>query len=92
MAIRWVSSMRIPFAAVAFAGAVPMMPGVLMFRSIGGAMDIALAGASAPLVMVAGTLANIFKAAFVVGGMGMGLLAGAWLGALIFHLLTKVRT
>lgn len=92
MAIRWVSSMRIPFAAVAFAGAVPMMPGVLMFRSIGGAMDIALAGASAPLELVAGTLANIFKAGFVVGGMGMGLLAGAWLGALFFRLLTKVRT
>jgi len=92
MAIRWVSSMRIPFAAVAFAGAVPMMPGVLMFRSIGGAMDIALAGAGAPLVLVAGTLANIFKSAFVVGSMGMGLLAGAWLGALVFSLLTKVRT
>ncbi|GAB2881934.1 hypothetical protein GCM10027046_07850 [Uliginosibacterium flavum] len=92
MAIRWVSSMRIPFAAVAFAGAVPMMPGVLMFRSIGGAMDIALAGAGAPLVLVAGTLANIFKSAFVVGSMGMGLLAGAWLGSLVFSLLTKVRT
>ena len=92
MAIRWVSSMRIPFAAVAFAGAVPMMPGVLMFRSIGGAMDIAFAGPSASLTLVAGTLANMFKAAFVVGSMGMGLLAGAWIGSQVFRLLIKVRT
>ncbi|MBS1210236.1 MAG: yjjP [Proteobacteria bacterium] len=92
MAIRWVGSMRIPFAAVAFAGAVPMMPGVLMFRSIGGAMEIAFAGAEASLTLVAGTLANIFKAGFVVGSMGMGLLAGAWMGALVFRMLVKVRT
>ena len=91
MAIRWVSSMRIPFAAVAFAGAVPMMPGVLMFRSIGGAMEIAFAGGSAPLSLVAGTLGSMFKAAFVVGGMGMGLLAGAWLGEHFFRLALRLR-
>lgn len=91
MAIRWVSSMRIPFAAVAFAGAVPMMPGVLMFRGIGGAMEIAFSGANSSLVLVAGTLASLFKAAFVVGGMGMGLLAGAWLGEIFFRHLFKVH-
>lgn len=91
MAIRWVSSMRIPFAAVAFAGAVPMMPGVLMFRSIGGAMEIAFAGAQASQTLVAGTLASMFKSAFVVGGMGMGLLAGAWLGELFFRYAFKVN-
>jgi uncharacterized membrane protein YjjP (DUF1212 family) len=91
MAIRWVSSMRIPFAAVAFAGAVPMMPGVLMFRSIGGAMEIAFAGGSAPLSLVAGTLGSMFKAAFVVGGMGMGLLAGAWLGEHFFRFVLRSR-
>ena len=69
-----------------------MMPGVLMFRSIGGAMEIAFAGSDASLTLVAGTLANIFKAGFVVGSMGMGLLAGAWLGALVFRMMVKVRT
>lgn len=92
MANRWVSSMRIPFAAVAFAGAVPMMPGVLMFRSIGGAMDISAAGNLAPLPLIADTLANFFKASFVVGAMGMGLLAGAWVSGLVFRILMKVRT
>lgn len=92
MAIRWVGSMRIPFAAVAFAGAVPMMPGVLMFRSIGGAMDIAAAGSAASLTLIADTLANFFKASFVVGAMGMGLLAGAWVSGQVFRLFVKVRT
>lgn len=92
MAIRWVSSMRIPFAAVAFAGAVPMMPGVLMFRAIGGAMDISFAGTDASLGLVSSTLANMFKAGFVVGAMGMGLLAGAWLSARVFCLLGKARS
>lgn len=91
MAIRWVSSMRIPFAAVAFAGAVPMMPGVLMYQTIGGAMDISFAGAAAPVSMMSSTLASGFKAAFVVGGMGMGLLAGAWLGSLVFAWFGKWR-
>lgn len=90
MAIRWVTSMRIPFAAVAFAGAVPMMPGVLMFQTIGGAMEISFAGATAPVALVSSTLASGFKAAFVVGSMGMGLLAGAWLGALMFKQVNKV--
>ncbi|MDQ7990062.1 MAG: threonine/serine exporter family protein [Candidatus Dactylopiibacterium sp.] len=89
MAIRWVSSMRIPFAAVAFAGAVPMMPGVLMYQTIGGAMEISFAGSAASVELVAGTLASGFKAAFVVGSMGMGLLAGAWVGGLFFKFLAK---
>ncbi len=91
MAIRWVSSMRIPFAAVAFAGAVPMMPGVLMFQTIGGAMEISFAGANAPVALVSTTLASGFKAAFVVGGMGMGLLAGAWISTHCFRLLEDWR-
>lgn len=89
MAIRWVSSMRIPFAAVAFAGAVPMMPGVLMYQSIGGAMEISFIGQAASVELVAHTLASGFKACFVVGGMGMGLLAGAWLGSLFFKAMAK---
>lgn len=90
IAIRWVDSMRIPFAAVAFAGAVPMMPGVLIFQSIGGAMEISFAGAAAPVELVSSTLASGFKAGFVVGAMGMGLLAGAWVGGHFVRLFAKV--
>ena len=81
MAIRWVSSLRMPFEAVAFAGAVPMMPGVSMYRAIGSAMEVAMAGGHAPLDTLASTLSNMFQSVFVVGSMGMGLLVGAWAGS-----------
>ena len=90
MASQMVSRVRVPFAAVAFAGAVPMMPGVLMFQGIGGAMEIALAGAHATPELVASTLASMFKSAFVVGAMGLGLLLGSWLAERVFGELPKI--
>ncbi|GAA5160341.1 threonine/serine ThrE exporter family protein [Viridibacterium curvum] len=83
MAAQMVRQLRVPFAAVAFAGAVPMMPGVLMFRGIGGAMDIAMAGTAATPELVASTLASLFKSGFVVGAMGLGLLLGAKLAEVV---------
>ncbi|MEC5384858.1 threonine/serine exporter family protein [Uliginosibacterium sp. H3] len=73
----FVERLRVPFAAVAFAGAVTMMPGVLMFRAIGGAMEISLAGTHASPALVSSAFANVFTAGFVVGAMGVGLLLGA---------------
>ncbi|WP_417069292.1 threonine/serine ThrE exporter family protein [Niveibacterium terrae] len=67
---------RLPFAAVAFAGAVPMMPGFLIYQGFEGAMLIARSGAATDPALIAGTLAFLFKAAFVVGSMALGLLAG----------------
>jgi uncharacterized membrane protein YjjP (DUF1212 family) len=83
-AASFVERLRVPFAAVAFAGAVPMMPGVLMFRGIGGAMEISVAGTHATSALFASTLTNIFTATFVVGAMGVGLLLGARANALRF--------
>jgi uncharacterized membrane protein YjjP (DUF1212 family) len=83
MAAKMVDTLNVPFAAIAFAGAVPMMPGVLMFQGIGGAMQIAFAGPTAPVEMMASTLASIFKSGFVVGSMGMGLLIGARIGDML---------
>jgi uncharacterized membrane protein YjjB (DUF3815 family) len=81
-AASFVERLRVPFAAVAFAGAVPMMPGVLMFRGIGGAMEISVAGTHATPALFASTLTNLFTAAFVIGAMGVGLLLGARTNAL----------
>ncbi|MDQ8023207.1 MAG: threonine/serine exporter family protein [Moraxellaceae bacterium] len=69
--------LRVPFAAVAFAGAVPMMPGVLFFQSFGGAMQIAMAGRGADLVLISQTFSGLLQALLVVGAMGLGLLLGA---------------
>ncbi len=75
--------MRLPFAAVAFAGAVPMMPGVFIYQGIAGAMQIAREGAHADVAQLAATFACFFKACFVVGAMGLGLLIGARLAGLV---------
>ncbi len=74
--------LHLPFSAVAFAGAVPMMPGVFVYQSIAGAMRLSAAGAAADPVLAATTLALSFKAVFVVGAMAIGLLAGARLANL----------
>jgi uncharacterized membrane protein YjjP (DUF1212 family) len=74
--------MRLPFPAVAFAGAVPMMPGVFMYRSIAGAMRLSADGAAADPVVAAATLALSYSSVFVVGAMVIGLLAGERLALL----------
>jgi uncharacterized membrane protein YjjB (DUF3815 family) len=85
-AASFVERLRVPFAAIAFAGAVPMMPGVLMFRGIGGAMQISMASTQATAALFASTFANIFTAAFVIGAMGIGLLIGARVNVLLGRL------
>jgi uncharacterized membrane protein YjjB (DUF3815 family) len=47
--------LRLPFSAVAFAGAVPMMPGVFMYQSIAGAMRLSAAGTTADPAVAAAT-------------------------------------
>ena len=39
--------MHLPFSAIAFAGAVPMMPGVFIYQSLAGAMRLSAAGTAA---------------------------------------------
>jgi uncharacterized membrane protein YjjP (DUF1212 family) len=68
--------LRLPFSAVAFAGAVPMMPGVFMYQSIAGAMRLSAAGTTADPAVAAATLALSYKSVFVVGAMVIGLLVG----------------
>jgi uncharacterized membrane protein YjjB (DUF3815 family) len=70
---RW----RLPFAAVAFAGAVPMMPGVFIYQGIAKAMELSKIGVGAEPELVVVMLALFAKACFVVGAMGLGLLLGA---------------
>jgi uncharacterized membrane protein YjjP (DUF1212 family) len=74
--------LRLPFSAVAFAGAVPMMPGVFIYQSIAGAMRLSGAGAAADPSLAAATLALTSKSVFVVGAMAIGLLAGARIASL----------
>jgi len=77
--------MRLPFSALAFAGAVPMMPGVFIYQSMAGAMRLAAAGPAADPALAAATLALSFKSVFVVGAMALGLMVGARLADLASH-------
>jgi uncharacterized membrane protein YjjB (DUF3815 family) len=71
-----VEKIQVPFAAVAFAGAVPMMPGAFIFQAISGALTIGQGGAAAEQALVTSTLAGIYRSAFVVAAMAFGLLIG----------------
>jgi uncharacterized membrane protein YjjP (DUF1212 family) len=68
---------KTPVAVLAFAGAVTMMPGVHIYRALGGALQLArLANATDPAAM-AGTLGNALQACLVVSGLALGLIFGA---------------
>ena len=86
-----VEKLRLPFAAVAFAGAVPMMPGVFIYQGIGNAMQLSKAGIHADPALAVATLAYFAKACFVIGAMGLGLLLGARLAGLVSAQIARVR-
>jgi uncharacterized membrane protein YjjB (DUF3815 family) len=69
--------LHLPFSAVAFAGAVPMMPGVFIYQSIAGAMRLSAAGTAADPALAAATLALSSKSIIVVAAMALGLVVGA---------------
>jgi uncharacterized membrane protein YjjB (DUF3815 family) len=69
--------LHLPFASAAFAGAAPLMPGVLMYRSIAAAMRMATAGIMADPALAVAMLSPFVEAAFVVAAMVIGLVAGA---------------
>jgi uncharacterized membrane protein YjjP (DUF1212 family) len=74
--------LRLPFAAIAFAGAVPMMPGVFIYQSFAGSLQMAAAGSAVDPTLAATTMMLSFRAAFIVGAMAIGLLAGARIAAI----------
>lgn len=69
----WISrSYKVPFAVIAFAGAVTMMPGVQMYRSLRGLLQ--LARDSADLPAAAATLSDGSQAFLIVCALGLGLI------------------
>jgi uncharacterized membrane protein YjjP (DUF1212 family) len=74
--------LRLPFSALAFAGAVPMMPGVFIYRSIAGAIRLSAADTAVDPMLASTTLALSFQSVFVVGAITIGLLLGARLAHL----------
>jgi uncharacterized membrane protein YjjB (DUF3815 family) len=68
---------KIPFAVIAFAGAVTMMPGMQMYRALGGSLQIARLKNEAGLPMVASTIGNALQSSLAVGALALGLILAA---------------
>jgi uncharacterized membrane protein YjjB (DUF3815 family) len=67
---------RSPFAVIAFAGAVTMMPGVQIYRALGGALKLARLDDAAGAPPVEEVLGNALQACVVAGALALGLVVG----------------
>jgi len=66
--------MRLPFAAVAFASVVALIPGVYVFRMAEGFLRLAVSGAATPPEVISGTLADGVSAFLITLAMAFGLI------------------
>ena len=74
----WIArSRKMPVAVLAFAAAVPMIPGLHMYRALSGALQLARLGDSTNPETVAWTLGNAVQASLVVSGFALSLILGA---------------
>lgn len=64
----------LPFAGVAFASTVSLMPGVFLFRMAGGMVDLVTLGSEAPQELFNQVLANGTTAILIVLAMSFGLI------------------
>ncbi len=67
--------LRLPFAGLAFASVVSLIPGVFLFRMAGGMVQLVALGSQAPLELFSQVFADGTTAVVVVVAMGFGLVA-----------------
>lgn len=70
-------SSKTPVAVLAFAGAVTMIPGLSLYRALGGAVQLARLPDMADPALVARTIGNAVQGCVVVSGLVLGLILGA---------------
>ena len=66
-----------PVAVIAFVGGVTIMPGLQIYRALGGALRLARLGSASEPSAIAGTLGNALQAGIVAGAIALGLVVGA---------------
>jgi uncharacterized membrane protein YjjB (DUF3815 family) len=66
-----------PVAVIAFAGAVTMIPGLSLYRALGGALQLARSPVVTDPGTAAGTFAHALQGGLVVSGLALGLILGA---------------
>jgi uncharacterized membrane protein YjjP (DUF1212 family) len=74
---------RSPFAVIAFAGAVTMMPGLQIYRTLGGALVLARLNEAVDAPPVAEVVGNGLQACVVAGALALGLVCGQRLVSLV---------
>jgi uncharacterized membrane protein YjjP (DUF1212 family) len=70
-------SSKAPVAVISFAGAVTMIPGLSLYRALGGALQLARQVGGTELGPVAATFGHTFQGCFVVSALALGLILGA---------------
>jgi len=73
--------LRLPFSSVAFAAAVPMMPGSLIYRSLAGAVRLSMSGQGADPLDATRAVVSLLQALLTIGAMAAGLAVGALLAS-----------
>jgi hypothetical protein len=66
--------MRLPFAGLAFASVVSLMPGVFLFRMAGGMVDVVTLGPKAPQELLVQAVADGTTAILIILAMSFGLI------------------
>jgi uncharacterized membrane protein YjjB (DUF3815 family) len=66
--------MRLPFAGLAFASVVSLMPGVFLFRMAGGMVDLVTLGPQAPQELLVQAAADGMTAVLIILAMSFGLI------------------
>jgi uncharacterized membrane protein YjjP (DUF1212 family) len=66
--------LRVPFAALAFASVVSLIPGVLLFRTAAGLVNLAVLGAKAPTGTLEAIFADASTATLIFIAMAFGLI------------------
>jgi uncharacterized membrane protein YjjP (DUF1212 family) len=66
--------MRLPFAGLAFASVVSLIPGVFLFRMAGGMIDLVALGSNAPQELVVQVVADGTTAILIILAMSFGLI------------------
>jgi uncharacterized membrane protein YjjP (DUF1212 family) len=74
----WIArSNKTPVAIIAFAGAVTMMPGLQLYRALGGALQLARLRGETDLPSIAETLGDASQAALIVSALALGVIVGS---------------
>jgi uncharacterized membrane protein YjjP (DUF1212 family) len=68
---------KAPVAGIAFAGAVTMIPGLQIYRALGGSLQLARQAHLADSATAAATLGNALQGCLVVGALALGLILAA---------------